>query len=75
MNKKTCFILFLLCSLLGFKTLDAQEFNINVSVSSAQVAGTDQRAFESLKEGITNFMNNRVWTNVKFEPEERIEGA
>jgi hypothetical protein len=44
-------------------------------VSSAQVAGTDQRAFESLKEGITNFMNNRVWTNVKLEPEERIEGA
>ena len=75
MNKKICFILILLCSLFGLKSLNAQEFNINVSVSSAQVAGTDQRAFESLKEGITNFMNNRVWTNVKLEPEERIEGA
>ncbi len=75
MNKKTCFILFLLCFLVGLKTINSQEFNINVTVSSAQVAGTDQRAFESLKEGITNFMNNRVWTNVKLEPEERIEGA
>ena len=74
MNKKICFILFL-CSLIGFKTLNAQEFNGTVNVSSAQVAGTDQRAFESLKEGITNFMNNRVWTNLKLEPEERIEGA
>ena len=75
MNKKTCFILIVLCSLLGLKSLNAQEFNITVNVSSAQVAGTDQRAFESLKEGITNFMNNRVWTNLKLEPEERIEGA
>ena len=53
----------------------AQEFNFDVSVSTAKVAGTDQRAFESLKEAVINFMNNRVWTNVKFNPEERLEGA
>ena len=75
MKKKVCLIFALLFSLMGIKHLNSQEFNINVSVSSAQVAGTDQRAFESLKEGITNFMNNRVWTNLKLEPEERIEGA
>jgi hypothetical protein len=46
-----------------------------VTVSSARVEGTDQRAYESLKEAILNFMNNRIWTNVKFEPQERIEGA
>jgi hypothetical protein len=39
------------------------------------VEGTDQRAYESLKEAILNFMNNTIWTNVKFEPQERIEGA
>ena len=61
--------------MLGFKSVQAQEFNIDVTVSSARIEGTDQRIFESLKEGILNFMNNRVWTNVKFEPEERIEGA
>ena len=68
MNKKTCFILIVLCSLLGLKSLNAQEFNITVNVSSAQVSGTDQRAFEYLKEGITNFMNNRFWTYLKLEP-------
>ena len=61
--------------MLGFKSIQAQEFNIDVTVSSARIEGTDQRAFEALKEGILNFMNNRVWTNVKLEPEERIEGA
>lgn len=75
MNKKICFILFLMLALMGIKDIHSQEFNFDVTVSSAQVSGTDQRAFESLKEGITNFMNNRVWTNLKLEPEERIEGA
>ena len=74
MKRKIC-LLILLCSMLGFKSIQAQEFNIDVTVSSARIEGTDQRIFESLKEGILNFMNNRVWTNVKFEPEERIEGA
>ncbi len=74
MKRKIC-LLILLCSMLGFKSVKAQEFNIDVTVSSARIEGTDQRIFESLKEGILNFMNNRVWTNVKFEPEERIEGA
>lgn len=61
--------------MLGVNTLRAQEFNIDVSVSSKQVSGTDQRVFEALKEGIMIFLNNRVWTNIEFKPEERIEGA
>ena len=75
MKRKTFFLLILLFSLIGLKSVQAQEFNIDVTVSSARVEGTDQRAYESLKEAILNFMNNRIWTNVKFEPQERIEGA
>lgn len=75
MKRKICSFLILLCSLVGMKSVNAQEFNIDVTVSSARIEGTDQRAFEALKEGILNFMNNRIWTNIKFEPEERIEGA
>ena len=74
MNRKIFFLL-ILCSFFGLKSVMAQEFNFDVSVSTAKVAGTDQRAFESLKEAVINFMNNRVWTNVKFNPEERLEGA
>lgn len=75
MNKRVSFLLILFCALTGITSIKAQEFNFDVSVSSAQVAGTDQRVFESLKEGIVNFMNNRVWTNVELQPEEKIVGA
>lgn len=73
--RKITFLLLISCFLLAAKTAKAQEFNFDVTVSTAQVAGTDQRVFESLKEGVINFMNNRVWTNVELKPEERIEGA
>lgn len=66
-------ILFLLCFLTP--RLYAQEFNFTVTVNTKQVSGTDQRVFEALQEGITNFMNNNVWTNIRFEEYERIEGT
>lgn len=73
--KKITLLLLVTCFLVLSNAIKAQEFNFDVTVSTAQVAGTDQRAFESLKEGVTNFMNNRVWTNVELKPEEKIEGA
>ena len=73
--KKITLLLLVTCFLVLSNAIKSQEFNFDVTVSTAQVAGTDQRAFESLKEGVTNFMNNRVWTNVELKPEEKIEGA
>ena len=66
-------ILFLLCFLT--QVVKAQEFNFTVTVNTKQVAGTDQRVYEALQEAIINFMNNRIWTNIKFEEQERIEGT
>ena len=66
-------ILFLLCFLT--QNIQAQEFNFTVTVNTKQVAGTDQRVYEALQEAIINFMNNRIWTNIKFEEQERIEGT
>lgn len=65
--------MFLLCFLA--QDICAQEFNMQVTVNTKQVAGTDQRVYESLQEAVTNFMNNRIWTNIKFEEQERIEGT
>lgn len=53
----------------------AQELNFTVTVNSKQVGGTDQRVFESLQESIMTFLNNRIWTNLQLEENERIEGA
>ncbi len=66
-------ILFVICFMA--QNLCAQEFNFTVTVNSKQVAGTDQRLYESLQEAVTNFMNNRTWTNIRFEEQERIEGT
>lgn len=66
-------ILFLICFLA--QNVRAQEFNLTVTVNTKQVSGTDQRLYESLQEAVTNFMNTRIWTNIKFEEQERIEGS
>ncbi len=73
MKKNILPILFLL--FFAAQNLYAQEFNITVSVNTKQVSGTDQRVYESLQEAVTNFMNNRIWTNIQFEEQERIEGT
>lgn len=66
-------ILFAL-SLLTLKA-GAQELNFTITVNSTQVGGTDQRVYEALQESMINFMNNRIWTNIKFEQNERLEGS
>lgn len=66
-------ILFAICFLA--QNMRAQELNFTVTVNTKQVSGTDQRIYEALQEGMMNFMNNRIWTNIKFEQQERIEGT
>lgn len=51
----------------------SQEFICNFQVNSQQVEGTDKRVFENMQTTITEFINNRKWTNYEFMPEERIE--
>ena len=73
MRKIILSIFFVLC--LTVQYVSAQELNFTVTVNTNQVSGTDQRVYEALQESMTNFMNNRIWTNVKFEQHERIEGS
>lgn len=68
-------ILSVLLALCFSAYVNAQELNFTVTVNSKQVGGTDQRLYESLQEAVINFMNNRIWTNIKFEQHERIEGS
>lgn len=66
-------ILFVVCFFA--QSVKAQELNFTVQINTAQVSGTDQRLYETLKESIMTFMNQRIWTNIKFEEQERIEGS
>lgn len=58
---------------LGNDRIFSQELNCNVTVNSSQIQGTNKRVFTTLEKAISNFMNNRIWTNNVFEVYERIE--
>lgn len=64
----------LLCSALLLTALvQAQELNMTVSLNTAQVEGTNQQMFETLKQSITEFYNTTRWTDMTVAENERIE--
>lgn len=64
----------LLCSALWLTILvQAQELNMTVNLNTAQVEGTNQQMFETLKQSITDFYNTTRWTDMTVAENERIE--
>ncbi len=59
--------------LLSFSQLFAQEIRCNVVVNSERVETTQDNIFEEMQQAIWEFMNNRVWTEDKYEEFERID--
>lgn len=53
--------------------LQAQEINATVTVEHRQIQGTNVSVFETLKGALTEFINNRKWTDDEYQPNERIE--
>ena len=51
----------------------AQEFNCKVQINTQQVQGFDRSVVSDLKTAMTEFINNRKWSNYNFAPEEKIE--
>ena len=51
----------------------SQELNCKVTVIHNQVQSTNNSVFETLQNSISEFMNNRAWTELQFKEEERIE--
>lgn len=69
--KQILIFLFLIVSL----AVRAQELNCQVTVNfneSASTQVTDRQIFPQMQAFITEFMNNRRWTNDVFAPEERL---
>ena len=66
--------LYLLISLL-FCTVfvSAQELNCTVQINSDQVQGSNKSVFNTLQKSISEFINNRKWTDLTFANSERIE--
>ncbi len=52
--------------------IGAQELNAKVTINHNQVQGTDASVFDDLSQTLTQFINDRQWTNLQFQKNERI---
>lgn len=52
--------------------ISAQELNATVTLNTSKVQGTNTEAFDVLRESLTEFINNRKWTEYTYEEHERI---
>lgn len=50
----------------------AQELLAKITINHKQIQGTDNDVFESLQQTLEQFVNDRQWTNLQFQKNERI---
>lgn len=51
----------------------AQELQVKVNINHTQIQGSDVSVFENLQQTMERFMNERQWTDLQFQPAERIQ--
>ncbi|MDE7153860.1 MAG: DUF4835 family protein [Muribaculaceae bacterium] len=74
MNRKVLtYLLLMLCAVLAVQPLAAQELNCTVEVNSDQVQGTNKQVFNTLKEAISQYMNETHFSNAQYANNERID--
>lgn len=71
---KKVFLSLLLFFALG-NVVQAQELNARVMINREQVSNTKSGVFDALEKQITQFLNERKWTDLQFRESERIQCA
>ncbi|MBS4044556.1 MAG: DUF4835 family protein [Chitinophagaceae bacterium] len=67
------FKILIICFFL-LQTLKAQEFQAKITVNASRVNTTiDRRIFTTLQNQLSNFFNNRKWTNDVYKANEKID--
>jgi hypothetical protein len=69
MKKRIITILVLALTAMG---LQAQELEVKININSSKVEGSDKSVFENLKQTLEQWMNDRQWTELQFQKNERI---
>lgn len=59
----------------GMDLLEAQEFNMKITLNTNQIQGTDKSVFEKMEESLNKLVNDRKWTDATFATSELIEGS
>lgn len=63
----------LIVSLLMALSANAQELNCNIQINSDQISGSNKSVFNTLQKSISEFVNNRRWSELTFSNTEKIE--
>jgi hypothetical protein len=69
MNKYLFILVLTLVSILSY----GQELKCTVTINSDQVPGSNKEVFNTLRQGIEEYVNTLRWTNMTFQEKERIE--
>lgn len=56
----------------GWNVGSAQELQAKITINHNQIQGTDASVFENLQQTLEQFINDRQWTNLQFQQNERI---
>ena len=51
----------------------AQELQAKITINHNQIQGTDKSVFENLQQTLEQFVNDRQWTSLQFQKNERIQ--
>ena len=65
-------MLVLVIGLLSTATVSAQELEVKFNINSQQVEGSDKSVFENLQQAVEQWMNDKQWTELQFQKNERI---
>jgi hypothetical protein len=62
------------CCMVALSSLivSAQELDAKITINYNQIQGTDVSVFDNLKQTLEQLVNDRQWTNLKFQKNERI---
>lgn len=52
--------------------ISAQELQAKITINHAQISGTEKGVFDNLQQTLQQFVNNRQWTHLQFQKDERI---
>ena len=65
-------VFFALLQLFIVTNVVAQELLVKVTINSSQVEGSDKSVFENLQQTLEQWMNDKQWTELQFQQNERI---
>lgn len=63
----------ILLGLLMVLSANAQELNCNIQINSDQISGSNKSVYNTLQKSVSEFVNNRRWTEMTYTNIERIE--